>query len=875
MRPALLALLLAPLLALTAITAASEEAVGLHVRVLFDDPSLAGYAAEVAATADGALLELAELFGVTPPQVVLTLDPDTDVFNAFAPLLPRPGVALRPLFPLAGQVGYSARDPLRLLLLHELTHTVQLGYRELPEGVAPLPAIGLVGERVAPPPPLWFIEGLATWVESTRTPGGGRLQDARTLGLLDSLALEGDWPALDGAGLATYGAWPGGQTRYLVGSGFVGHLIDRHGFPTLLAALRAFNGGGPFRDFSAAWREATGEGLDEAWEAYRQTILARAGGRATTAGERLGDSGPATGTPTLSPDGRRLAWTVWPPAVAVAELTAEGLGPERRYPLRSLPSSLAWRDTGSLVLTRIDRRPGSELSELFALDLEGGRERRLGEGSRAALVRVGPEGCLWFVRDLASEGSQLLRRCPDEGGELGAVATVWRAPAGTHLVGLALSDEGRVAMSLWRDGRVGLALLGPEGPIPLEIGAGHAVEPVWEGERTLLYAGDADGRYQLYAVAVDGGAPQQLTAELGGAFAPAGSGVFVALGGGGYHLARVSDPPLPASAELRPRAEALLDPDPGAIGVRARRPLLELAPYGWLPSDGALEVAPFRVALALDLLGQDDLGEHSYALTVGVDSALTGHLGGAHAALRYGWRDPAAFTPLASPPPLSLALRLGVWPHRPHLEPVRETALGGEAEATVRFVRDPLLQARLRVGVVHLQSVGAFAPELRGDLTLSRQFTDPFGYRSSGGRLTVSLRSTASEAGRSSGAWVDGSLFVPAPFGLPGTGELALRSGWRPTPPVPLRLDPLAAVATVGYRASVPLAWRLGDGRYALERLTIELRARSWFDGVVGVGGDAGVWADTLLWYAAPLSFGGSVGYSEGWWGRVGLRFGL
>jgi hypothetical protein len=872
MRSALLALLFA----LTTTAAATDEAVGAHVRVLFDDPSLAGYAAEVAATADGVLLELADLFRVTPPRVVLTLDADTDVFNAFAPMLPRPGVALRPLFPLAGQVGYGARDPLRLLLLHELTHTLQLGYRELPEGGVPLPAVGVVGERVAPPPPLWFIEGLATWVESTRTPGGGRLQDARTLGLLDSLALEDGWPALDGAGLATYGAWPGGQTRYLVGSGFVGYLIDRHGFPALLAALRAFNGGGPLRDFADAWREAVGVDLDEAWEAYRLTVLERAERRGGSAGERLGDSGPATGAPALSPDGRRLAWTLWPPAVAVAELTAEGLGPVRRYPLRGLPSSLAWRDGDSLVYTRIDRRPGSELSDLFALDLASGRERRLSDGARAALVRVGPAGCLWYVRDLASEGSQLLTRCPDGRGGLQPAVTVWRAPAGTHLVGLALSGGGRVAVSLWRDGRVDLALLEPGGPAPLETGAGHAIQPVWQGEGALIYAGDAGGRYQLYALELDGGAPRRLTDEPGGAFAPAGAGVFVALGGAGYHLARVGErPPAVGVDAPAPRVEPLPAPDTGSIEVRVRRPLLELAPYGWLPSDGALEVAPFRVALALDLLGQDDLGEHSYALTVGFDSALAGHLGGAHVALRYGWRDPAAFTPLASPPPLSFALRVGVWPHRPHLAPVQETALGAEAEATVRFARDPLLQARFRVGLVQLRSVGAFAPELRGDLSLSRQVADPYGYRSSGGRLTFSVRSTASASGRSSGVWGDGSLFVPAPLGLPGTGELALRAGWRQAPPVPLRLEPLAAVATIGYRASAALAWRFGDGRYALERLTVELRARGWYDGAVGAGGDVGVWADTLLWYAAPVSFGGSVGYSEGWWGRVGLRLGL
>ena len=886
------ALLLLLLLALPPFAYATLEVRGELVRVLFDDPALESYARRVAATADAALLEVAALFAVEPPPVVLVIDQRSDVFNAVAPPLPRPTVSLRPLFPLRGETGFGARDPLRLLLLHELTHDVQLGYAALPAGAAPLERIGLVGEQLARPSPLWFIEGIATWVESTLNEGGGRLQDARTRGLLDSLALEGDWPTLTEAGLASYAAWPGRQTRYLVGSGFVDHLVAAHGFEAFLATLRAFNGGGLLGDFAGAWRRAAASDLADEWEAYRLAVVARAEARAAerVEVESLTTTAGLTGTPVPSPTGERLAWTTWPPAIALAELSEAGLAELRVVRADTFPGGLDWLDEDTLVYTRIDRQPGSELAELFALDLDSGRERRLTTGARAAFVRAGPDGCLWYVRDVASEGSSLQRWC-DGAGEAGRGERVWQAPGGQHIVGLDVSPGGRVALSLWRGGRVDLLLLDDGVPTLLTDGPDHDIDPVWDDERTLLFASDRTGIFELHALTLEGDVPsglRRVTASLGGAFAPAGggSGVFVALGAGGYDLARVAAdaavadavalaaPPLtPAPFTSAPFTPAL--PPTGSAAV-PYSPLPSLAPYGWLPSDAALEIAPFRAALAIDIVGQDDGGDHSYALTLGYDSALAGPLAGAHLALRYGYRDPEALLPaFAAPAALSAGFRLGVWPHRPHLGPRSETALGAEVEVGARFDSDPLLLGRLRVGLLHLVSLDVFAPELRADLIVSRQFADPFGYRTRGGRVVLTALSSPGPGGRSSGVWADGSLFLPRPLGLPGTGEARLRLGWRQAPPVPLVLGDLATVATLGYRQSFALGWRYGDGRYALERLSAEGRLRAWYDGEIGVGGDVGLWADTMLWYAAPLSLGGTVGYAQGWWVGAGVRLGF
>ena len=257
------------LLVFSGFAAAAQEVVTPHLRVLYDGAEQAVYAQTVAAEAERALEVLTPLFGPPKRAITLNLRSDTDVFNAFANPLPRERLGVRTLFPLGGEVGFRASNPLYLLLLHELTHLGQLTYTELPEGIAEGPKFGLVGEGLARVPPTWFIEGVAVWVESRYT-NGGRLLDAETKGLLATLALSDAWPSLTDAGLGAYDAWPSGLTRYLLGAGFVDFLIQRHSFDAVLATLRAYNAGGFLGTFSAAWHKAVGTSLADEWEAWRQ-----------------------------------------------------------------------------------------------------------------------------------------------------------------------------------------------------------------------------------------------------------------------------------------------------------------------------------------------------------------------------------------------------------------------------------------------------------------------------------------------------------------------------------------------------------------------------------------------------------------------------
>ena len=126
------------------------------------------------------------------------------------------------------------------------------------------------------------------------------------------------------------------------------------------------------------------------------------------------------------------------------------------------------------------------------------------------------------------------------------------------------------------------------------------------------------------------------------------------------------------------------------------------------------------------------------------------------------------------------------------------------------------------------------------------------------------------------GAWADASYYQALGlFEYPGTLELALRAGYRQSPVVSLALEDWAAVGTVGYRMSFPIDWRIDDGIYSLERVTLEPRLRPYFDGSFAIAGDVTLSADTVLGYGAPVSFSVSLGYAQGFWYALGWRLPL
>ena len=851
---------------------ATQEVVAPRVRVLFDDPALEPYAQRVAREAEGALDSLIPLFGFSPPPITLRLEDTSDVYNALASPLPRPNVGVRALFPTEVALSYRAESDLRLVLVHELTHVMQLAYLE---GRGNGLKLGLVGEDVANVPPAWLVEGLATWTESEYTTGGRR-DDALTRGVLGSAVLAGTWPTLTDVSLPTYGAWPGGQAEYLFGVGFTDFLVRRHGFGSVKASLAQHNATGFLRPFAASWRLAVGTNLRDEWQAWQRKVRAEAEARAKRVretgrtGTRKTDTGWYTRAPALSPDGTKLAWVGWPASIMLADADGGELKNTRTLLEDRLPGTLEWLDARTLLYARPVPRPGHTYSEVFTLDARTGRETQLTRGARAKLPAPLPGGCVLYVTDDAVR-SRLEQFCLGK-----PVETRWQGEVGVHVVGLATTRAGRVALSVWRRGAVDLALLEGSALRYLTRDRVQNLEPSWRGETELVFRADPDQRgvFELYTLNLGTFERSRLTRTVGGAFTPeagVGGTWFASLGGHGYNLAWLPDRPPLAARQLTTRA---VTPPPvdtlPAFTVRPYNPPPSLRPYGWVPTGGGVSLFPFGVAAEVSVVSQDNSADHNAQLTLGFDGrvALAGY---GYARYDYG----GGLSLRATPRPLRVSVQAGAWPFTPHLTQKRETAAGFQAGLTARLPQDrALLSAGLEAGFVQVVGLPGFHFDARAEAAWSVRRADPWGYYIKGWRGGVTGVWSATGAAPSLGAWADGTYVRPVEE--LGRLEFGMRAGYRPAWPVPLTVrSDLAGLFSVGLARSVPTQLRYGDGLYALERVTLEPRFRTWLDSALHVGGDLTASLDLVLGYGAPVSFSGTLGYAGGFWYRLGLRLPL
>ncbi len=895
-----------------------------HVDVLYADPALAAYAQRVAHAAETELEQVAALFGRRPFPIRIRLQGGDDVFNAFALPLPRPHVTFRPLFPIDGTVGFHGTDLTELVLRHEITHLVQLTDTRLPPGSAPLPRVGLVGQGTAVLPPAWLLEGIAVWVESSAGPGG-RLHDARTRALLWTLAADGSMPSLTDVSLISYRRWPDGRARYLLGASFIDFLVREHGFDALVKTLHVFQAGDYLLPFETAWKRAVGTDLNAEWAAWARDLAAQAKRRSgLVVPSGLEPASATLGAPALAPGGHRLAWAVGG-GVRVATVGTGTGGPAtvalrdaRTIPTRLAAEGLTWLDDHTLVLAAVGRDPGRYPSDLFALDVNNGAIRRLTDGAHAHLPRADGHGCVLYVRDVVPEGASLRRWCTDRPD-----AVVWTAPSGTHIVGVAVSRGGRVALSLYRAGTVDLALLGPGGVRRLTADAASELDPTWLGEDALLFSSDASGLFQLEQVAVGATVGSRaghavpagpLTKALGGAMDAvpvAGGWLYRTLDGDGYVLAwrpaagasgrgattasggagaavggGAASVPSGAAGSRSGTAPVTGVGTGGGVSATAAatrypdrpyRAWPSLLPYGWWPSGGRLSLRPLGAGLELSAVGLDDSARHALDFTVGYDTALSGPLGGAYGYVRYGWNMPNPVRAPGPPPVAGFAVQAGSWPYGPYLEAVDETAFGVRADALLRApVGRYAGSLALSVAALDAPSLPGWRPDVSVDAVLDARSADTFGAVSGGERFALRGRWSYGPAGPSAGLWGEAGWWPTLAPSL--VGRLELSAGYRPLPPVPVTLPDVAAIASVGARLSIPVRWRWADGMAALERVDLTPTARLWAGTEpgtpgwrAGAGGDVGVWADTVLDYDAVVRFGVIGGYAEGWWARVGV----
>ena len=892
---------------LLARASAWEQVESEQVRVVYPDPALTAYATDVARVAEAALNVLEPLFGPREGKVVLRLNNKVDWFNAYATTLPRRSIELLAPAPAGDLIDLRSPSISYLLLIHELTHTQQLTYKEKPDGGKPA-RMGLVTELSAPMPPAWFVEGIATYMESRFTPGG-RLDWASTQGLLNALFMKDQaFPDLADMSLYTYRSWPGWRTRYLLGVRFVNYLINKHGWESILRLLQQYNNGLLLPpSFADAWQQANGSSLLKEWRGWLNEERRRATAYAAVAvtGNQLMKGGY---DPVISPDGQLLAYQgkrgIW---------VMDRDGSNARLLARVRTQKLWWADNQTLVYSRYIREGDNVASDIFSLNVRSGQETRLSRGLHARLAAPGPNGCFYFVRERQGEAASLRRLCGKE------ETALWQAVGGEHLVGLAVSPGGRIALSIWRGGVVDLALLenghpryllagrlqvSPPAPTPDPCTGGgqtlgscyqrnrhQHVSLAWDGDYTLLFRADESGVWDLYKVSLPEARVTRLSASLSGVFgASSYSGIIYAaeIVSSGYAIVALpalgepvkpatrssanymafcnSEPPAPAERVPagRPSGKRLGCGENAQISWKLPKidvkhftysPWPSLAPYGWLAYPAFYTP---QAALEFSLFGLDETGVYSYRVSGGYSFKTTGPLSGAYAYVATGIN--AGVDLVGKTAPLGFTLRAGAWPSGRFS--IESGFLLGVASKG--YWDRWSWQASLEAGPVWDDG---WRIERQANARLGLEVRDAWGYLAEGGYAGISNGLSAAGDvlhGYSGAAWttkpfgfnlaieakVDGSLSVSSAVGVATLSEV---------------------LAQMRLRHSIKTEWRTSDGWLALERLTVAPGGRVWYDGGFGYGAELGFYADSVLFYSLPLSVGFRAGYADGWWWRLEL----
>ena len=605
-----------------------------HFRIHFHDGGRA-FAIRAGRIAEEALAHLQIELGWKPADgfVHIACTDLGDGANGFARVQPYDGITLLAYAPEADTDLGRYDDWLRVLIYHELVHVLHLdqfggvvGAINAVFGKTILPNLAL---------PSWFIEGLATWVES-RSTGSGRVGSAAFDMYLRVAALEGTLPTSIG-GFTGAPLWrPGGTWAYAFGSHFLTWIERKYGVEAIKDFVHDYGRRLLPYGLNNVARATIGKDFVELFAEWRADLMAEVEQRAATIrgaglieGHRVTRNGQTHHAPVFSRSGQRLALShtngYEPAYMTAGPLSVDGkaFDAERLYQCWGGCGRAVWglddrklytvggrwadpyRVTRDLLVFDLDERP--HLPTRITRGLRG-RELDLSPDGKRVVVVTARWGLTALTEVELATGAQ--RRLLDFSEELQLNQPRY-LPNG-ELVFSAQAAGG------WRD-LYRLSVDGSREPLTSdphrEIGV--AVAP----DGTLYYSSDRTGIWNIEAMDPSTGRQWQVTRVLGGAFNPTVSADGRRLAYNGYHARghdlyvverdRARWTPLERFAGAAPPER--YEPRPVPAVLTPYRASLSAWPRTWTPTLGL--TAEGLSSVGLQLLGQDAVGQHAWGLT--------------------------------------------------------------------------------------------------------------------------------------------------------------------------------------------------------------------------------------------------------------------
>lgn len=563
-----------------------------------------------------------------------------DEANGNTTPLPYNEVVLYITQPVGGPgFGTTAYDEwLRVLITHEYTHVLHM---DMVNGIPK--AIQSVLGRIYFPnmfEPVWMIEGLATYEETSLTSGGrGRSPGADMV--LRMATLEGSFPELPQA--AVYpDTWPGGEVPYLFGESFTRYIAEKYGREALADISVTYSGRGfPFL-VSSTGERVLHRSYDELWlewkdhlrERYRKKEL-EVREKGMTVSTPLTKRGELNVSPVYSPDNTKIAYSVENrdgyPGIYVMNIDGSNDRKliENVFPTSASGSALAWSaDNNRLYYTKIEVQSNTNLyNDIYAFDLKEGREIRLTRGLRARDPHPSADGKkLVFVTNQMSKNRlavmdlSLARQLPATQQD---ITWLGEQTENQFAVPRWSPDTTKLAVSVKQPGGFqDIWILDSAGTRLEEISHDRALDgtPAWSPDSKYIYfSSDRTGIFNLYAFECETKKAFQVTNVLGGAFTPAPSPdsrmlVFSSYSAKGYDIYT-----LPVYTTSWKTVEPYADPYPEItyeekpIETRSApySPLPSIAPRFWFPWFGYSESSGSLYGAYT--FGQDALQRHTYS----------------------------------------------------------------------------------------------------------------------------------------------------------------------------------------------------------------------------------------------------------------------
>ncbi|MBN1282684.1 MAG: PD40 domain-containing protein [Proteobacteria bacterium] len=465
------------------------------------------------------------------------INDNTDESNGLAAVLPYAWMLIyvAPPNPDSSLAHYD--DWLRMLLIHEFTHIVQIDA----VGGFWRPFRCVFGKTAAPSGmnPVWFREGVAQFTETYFTQGG-RGRGYYSEMVVRMSVLDDAFPSIDEAdGLGW--RWPGYKGAYIYGIKFTEWLVDVYGVDRYKELDRRIRSSPLLGMLNHHTRNVYGKTFYELWNEWKQALSdGYAAQRAEI--EAGGLTAPDETVfaakrdeefriPTLSPDGSRLAYQVvsphGKPEIMVLDLET---GESRRIQRGHTASQFSWSPDGQrLVYSDVGRYKNfNRYSDLWMYDF--GEERpkkrltRLTRGERARDPDFDRSGAsvVFVAGDAGTDRLKRIEIASKEIAELTPSVLPYTQFANPRVS----PDGGSLAVSVWQPGVGWRVWRYTAGGIPVQRitkSDGLVVEsrPVWSRDGSMIYfSSDEGGIANLHRASPDGRKVERITNVLSGVFQP-------------------------------------------------------------------------------------------------------------------------------------------------------------------------------------------------------------------------------------------------------------------------------------------------------------------------------------------------------------------